>query len=203
MGPWGQGDQPSQSIPLCLWPLGAYRFRGMLLPENLSSSGGLLMRVHSGRGRVVGPSNKTKGLWHWGHCGAARALWAGGVGEGHVAGGTGEYRVGGPLTSRLRQCQQRWPQTETRPRPQGVKAPGQLRTDSASRPCPTNMPSRSKSSPMDKKKLQDPAMQSPLMLLCGGSLTNYQNLHPTEEEPEGQRNSISGVTLLINGKSSI
>lgn len=99
------------------------------------------MRVHSG-GEGVGPlktKRKDSGTGDTAEQPGPCGPW--GVGEGHVAGGTGEYRVGGPLlTSRLRQCQQRWPQTETRPRPQGVKAPGQLRTDSASRPCPTNMP---------------------------------------------------------------
>ena len=77
-GPWSTGTNNLPRASRCLWPLGACRFRGreMLLPENLSFSGGLLMGAHSKRGRSWAPQNKTKGLWHWGHCRAARALWA-------------------------------------------------------------------------------------------------------------------------------
>ena len=88
----------------------------MLLPENLSSSGGLLMGAHS-RGEGVGPlktKQKDSGTGDTAEQPGPCGPW--GVGGGLVAGKTGEYRVGDQLlTSRLRQCQQRWPQTETRP----------------------------------------------------------------------------------------
>ena len=96
-----------------------------------------------------------------------------------MAGGAGEYRVGAQLlTPHLRQRQQRWPQTETRPRSQGVKALGQLQMDGAPH-LPTtkkHAPHREKILPIDKEKRQDPAMQSPPVLLCVAST----NLAPSE-----------------------
>ena len=62
-----------------------------------------------------------------------------GVAGGHVAGGAGKYRVGAQLfTPHLRQRQQRWLQTETRPGSQGVKALGQLQVDGTPHLLPTN-----------------------------------------------------------------
>lgn len=151
----------------------------MLLPENLSSSGGLLMGVHSG-GEGGGPlktKRKDSGIGDTAEQPGPCGPW--GVAGGHVAGGTGEYRVGDQLlTPRLRQRQQRWPQTETRPCSQGVKALGQLQMDSAPHLPPTNKhaPHRAKVLPVDKEKQQDPAMQSSPMLLCVAST----NLAPSE-----------------------
>lgn len=144
----------------------------MLPPENLSSSGGLLMGVCSGReGR--GPL-KTKGkdsgtgdtAEQPGPCGP----W--GVAGGRVAGGTGEYMVGDQLlTPHLTQCQQRWLQTETRPRSQGVKALGQLQMDSTPHQPPDphqqTCPTPCKSSPNRQGETTGPSHAvSPSAALC-------------------------------------
>ena len=141
----------------------------MLLPENLSSSGGLLMRGHSG-GEGVGPlktKRKDSGTGDTAEQPGPCGPW--GVGGGHVAGGTGEYRVGDPLlTSRLRQCQQRWLQTETRPRPQGVRLQGNYGQIVLPAPAHQICPALSNSSPNRQEETTGPSHAvSPNAALCG------------------------------------